>query len=405
MTPIFYSLPPAGNKVLLTTIVNAVKSVGDRSKVEWFGFLQGFLGSHRLFHLSSGRAALWLILKSQSELRPHKREVIIPAYTCPAVASAVLRAGLQPILADINLTDFGFSNEDLNRKITSNTLAVIVVHLFGYPANLGEVYEFCKQHDVFLVEDAAQAFGNTVFNSPDKKLGLLGDAGFFSFGRGKPLSVMHGGILVTSSEEIYQGAKKIYGGLNHSSKFQDLKYFFMVSSYSVFSNPYLYWIPQRMPFLHLGETSFEADFVISRGVDSAGSIINKMVSFLGQNKDIRSKNSSWYAENLKELPFVQKSPLPSYPYLRYPFMVEHNGLRDCILENLISLGTGAALFYPSPLNELPGLKEILQDGNSYPNSKKLSKTLITLPVHAGVKQSDRERIKSTIQKIIESEGD
>jgi dTDP-4-amino-4,6-dideoxygalactose transaminase len=121
-----------------------------------------------------------------------------------------LKTGLRPILADINLTDIGFSTEDLHRKITTNTSAVIVVHLLGYPANPDEVDESCKPQDIFIVEDAAQAFGNTTSDLPERKLGLSCDAGFFSFGRGKPLTVMHGGILVTNSEEIYRRAIKIY---------------------------------------------------------------------------------------------------------------------------------------------------------------------------------------------------
>ena len=366
--------------------------------------MEDFLEPGHFLYLSSGRAALWLILKAQSEVKPHKREVIIPAYTCPSVVSAVLRAGLKAVLADINLTDFGFSIRDLSEKITASTLAVIVVHLFGYPANIDEVQECCRDRKVFVIEDAAQAFGNTVLDSPNKKLGLLGDAGFFSFGRGKPLNVMHGGILVTNSEAIYEGAKKIYESIKHASRFQDLKCFFMVGSYWAFSNPYLYWIPRRLSFLHLGETSFETDFVIAKGDNSARAIIDEMVSFLEEEKRTRAKNSSWYASNLEGLPFVRTPPNPCFPYLRYPFMVEDGRLRDGILKRLSSHGTGAALFYPSPLNELPGLKEILKDSNCYPNAEKLSKMLITLPVHGGVKQSDRERIKTITEKVMKNEG-
>jgi dTDP-4-amino-4,6-dideoxygalactose transaminase len=365
--------------------------------------MRQFLGDQYALYLSSGRAALWLILEALSQIKPSRREVIIPAYTCPAVAAAILKAGLHPILADINLTDFGFSMEDLNEKVTANTLAVIVVHLFGYPAGLDHVYEFLQQHHVFLVEDAAQAFGNKMKDLPQMKLGLLGDAGFFSFGRGKPLNMMHGGVLVTNSEEIYQDAKRIYQGQNHSSRLQDLKYISMLGLYLLFSHPYLYWIPKRIPFLHLGETIFEPDFEISKILRFPKLLLEEMMAFITRDQEIRERNSSWYSEALRDIPYVRKPPAPEFPYLRYPLIVEGGGLRDRILENLKYHGTGAALFYPSPLNELPGLKEILQDKRRYPNSERLSKTLITLPVHGGLRQSDREKIKAIVAKAEESE--
>ena len=70
--------------------------------------------------------------------------------------------------------------------------------------------KLCRENDVFLVEDAAQAFGNIVCGPSERKLGLLGDAGFFSFGRGKPISALHGGLAVTGSAEIREQADLVY---------------------------------------------------------------------------------------------------------------------------------------------------------------------------------------------------
>jgi dTDP-4-amino-4,6-dideoxygalactose transaminase len=312
------------------------------------------------------------------------------------VASAVLRAGLLPVLADINLTDFGFSMEDLNNKITDHTLAVVIVHLLGYPANIDEVYRFCKQHDLFLIEDAAQAFGNGMKEPSEMKLGLIGDAGFFSFGRGKPLTIMHGGLLVTGSEEIYFGAEKIYQRIRRASKLQSLKYLFGLSSYLIFSHPHLYWMIEKLPFLHLGETIFESDFEVSKFLRIPELILNEMMEFVNQEKEIRKSNSSWYSKAFRDTPYLRQPPALEFPYLRYPLMVEGAGHRDRILKNLKRHGTGAALFYPTPLNELPKLKEILQDEKRYPNSERLSKTLITLPVHARLRHSDREKIRDLV---------
>jgi dTDP-4-amino-4,6-dideoxygalactose transaminase len=396
--PLFYSLPPAGNKIPIKAIAKAIKD-GGRFSAGSFEPIKNLLPAKYLLYLSSGRAALWLLLKALSRIRPDKQEVIIPAYTCPAVASAILKAGLKIVLCDINLDDFGFSKNELERKIGKSTLAVILVHLFGYPANIGQVKEWCRKHGIYLIEDAAQAFGNSLPDSPESKLGLLADAGFFSFGRGKPVTVLHGGILATNSEEIFREAGKFYGNLNHS-RFQNLRYGMLLSSYSVFSNPYLYWIPQSMPFLHLGETIFEPDLLVSGGASLAASLMIGICDGIENEKTVRQENAQWYYENLESIPGIQGPKNPDFPYLRYPLFIENKDLRDRILDQLTSHGTGATLFYPSPLNELPKLKEILRDTNIYPNAKQISDSLITLPVHSGVTDSNRHNILRIIKNSV-----
>ena len=151
-----YCLPPVRNEVSPSGVMGACLA---SLRPEGNGFMESmrtFLGAGRLWYLSSGRAALWLILKALSALKP-KKEVLIPAYACPAIPAAVFKAGLKPVLVDINLTDFGFDHQDLERKIGKDTLAVIVVHLFGYPAAVDPALKLCRENGVFLVEDGAQA--------------------------------------------------------------------------------------------------------------------------------------------------------------------------------------------------------------------------------------------------------
>jgi len=389
----FYSLPPAGNKIPIRAILRAIKEVRKEDAENFLEPIKIYLATQNLLFLSSGRAALWLILKALSKLHPERAEVVIPAYTCPALASAVLKAGLKPVLCDINLNDFGFSREALEGKVSKKTLAVILVHLFGYPANIHEVREICQKHGTFMVEDAAQAFGNCLSDSDGSKLGLLGDAGFFSFGRGKPISLMHGGLLVTNSEEIFSKAAEIYGDLNHKGDFPNFRYGINLASYSMLSNPHMYWIPQRLPFLHLGETIFEPDFVRSEGTQLAGVLAGKMIESVEQEKEVRQANSEWYSGNLGNIPRVEAVPSTRFPYLRYPLLVKDREMRDGVLDLLMSQGTGAAMFYPCPLNELPVLREVLKDNRDYPNARKLSDTLITLPVHSGVTETIRNKIK------------
>ncbi len=394
--PLFYFFSPEGNKIPVKAVMRALKN-GGKSQAVAFEPIRKLLPAKYLFYLSSGRAALYLLLRALSRIRPDRQEVVIPAYTCPAVASAVLKAGLKVILCDINLNDFGFSRDDLAKKVGSKTLAVVLVHLFGSPADIQFPRECCDKYGVYLVEDAAQAFGNSLPNSPESRLGLLSDAGFFSFGRGKPVSVLHGGILATNLEEISRHAGDLMNTLNHR-RFQNQRYGMLLSSYSIFSTPYLYWIPQSIPFLHLGETIFEPNFQVSAGATLAASLMAEICNGIENEKRVRQENTRWYYGNLGSTPHVQSPLNNGFPYLRYPLLVRNKNLRDKILSRLMSRGTGAALFYPVPVNELPKLKELLNDTNVYPNAKQLSDSLITLPVHSGVTDSIRAEIVEIIKK-------
>ena len=361
--------------------------------------LQRQFGAEHVFYLSSGRAALWLILRALSILEPNRREVVIPAYTCPAVASAILKAGLKPVLADIDRDSFGFLRSDLMRKVGDNTLAVIAVHLFGLATEVEDSCADCRQYGIFLVEDRAQALG--ILPDPQKRgSGLKADVSFFSFGRGKPLSVMHGGLVATSSEEICRAANGVFRDLRAPTLVSSAKYALTLGSYLLFSNPRFYWIPESLPFLHLGETIFEPDFELSKGLRFPGLILSELTALAEEEQETRKRNSAWYSEQFKDSPHIRKPPKEAFPYLRYPLILEQSGLRDGIVKDLKRHGAGAARLYPCPLNELPGLREILQDSTVYANSRKLSENLITLPVHSGVTQTLLETIKTTVLRAV-----
>jgi perosamine synthetase len=398
-TPLFHSIPPAGNKIPSLAILRSFKRRLSKSHETESLSLRRFLGDAHILHLSSGRAALWVILKAISALQAERKRVIIPAYTCPAVASAVLKAGLQPVLCDINLDNFGYSVDDLANVLDNDVLAVIAVHLFGFPTNIDVVTPLCREHDVFVVEDAAQAFGNDVPSSGNK-LGLIGDVGFYSFGRGKPLSVLHGGLTATASEEIHEQCLRIYDTLYSQKNIcTDLTYFASLFGYRLFSNPYLYRIVQSIPFLHLGETIFDPDFPVSKGSDIASGIVETLLEGLENNKKNRMKKTQWYNKNLPDTVTLTRLSSVGYPFLRYPLVMKDKIHRDALLKGLASVGISGALFYPCPLNELDGLWELLDDYRTYINAKSLSERLITLPVHEGVTEHDMIRIRSVIQHL------
>lgn len=383
-----YSLPPVGERIGGEKILKHIVRCGDAPPNSF----ETFLKTKYFFCVGSGKTALWLGFRSLSRLRPARREIIVPAYACPDIVSAVLKAGLKPVLSDINPDDFGYSIKDLRRTIGSDTLAVVHAHFLGHPGNFNEVRDFCKENDIFIVEDAAQAFGNLSLDTPPNQLGTLGDIGIFSFGRGKPVSVLHGGILCTNSDEIYDSAKLFYQRLSKPPKTESLIHPCLLLGYDFFMSPYFFWIVQRMPMLHLGQTIFNPDFAIRGPMTYAFRLAADVASRLERDKGIRAANCEFYRQHFENGSMAANNPTPYFPYLRYPLVIKDPWSRDRILSKMAFFGTGAARLYPCPLNELDGLKEVLGDKKIYDGARLLSKCLITLPVHSGVAAGQRRRI-------------
>ncbi len=126
-------------------------------------------------------------------------EVIVPAYTFIATATAVIQLGAIPVFADIEKESLHLDAVSVEEKITSRTSAVIPVHIGGRPADMTRLSGICEYHDIKMVEDAAQAWGSEWKNM---RVGTLGDAGIFSFQSSKNINAGEGGIVLTNDEEI-----------------------------------------------------------------------------------------------------------------------------------------------------------------------------------------------------------
>ena len=111
--------------------------------------------------------------------------------------------------------------------------------------------------------------------------------------------------------------------------------------------------------MHLGETVFEPDFEIYKTSNFSEAMLSVMIGSTSREKKIREEHSSWYSTVFKDVRYIRKPPVSSFPYLRYPLLIEDVNLRNQLLIHLRHRGTGAALFYPCPLNQLPGLRRSL----------------------------------------------
>jgi len=211
--------------------------------------------------VSSGKAALTLILKAIHSLSPEKKSVLIPAYTCYSVASSVVKAGLSVNLGDIDPETLDFNYSLLESQLTGQTLCLVINHLLGRPADLDHCLNLARSKGIWVVEDAAQAMG---IGCQGKAAGTRGDVGFFSLGRGKVICAVEGGIIVTRNPDLAAALQKEYRKLPPYTWQEKVILLAKAIALVCFLRPSIYWLPDHLPFLKLGQTEFSTQFPLKR---------------------------------------------------------------------------------------------------------------------------------------------
>lgn len=156
-----------------------------------------YVGTEHAVAVSNGTAAIQLVLKAIG-LEPGD-EVIVPSLTFGSTATAVVHQAGVPVFADIDRELYTLDHTDLERCFTDETAAVMPVHLYGHPAEMDEIRAFADDHDLYVIEDAAQAHGAAYRG---QRVGSIGDAGCFSFYATKNITTGEGGIVTTDNDEI-----------------------------------------------------------------------------------------------------------------------------------------------------------------------------------------------------------
>ena len=157
-------------------------------------------GTEHAILMTSGHAALTAALVALG-VGPGD-QVIVPAYTYISTALAVVAAGAIPVIAEVDET-LTISPEDIEKKITKHTKAIMPVHIQGFPCNMDAIMAIAKKHGLYVVEDACQADGGKY---KGKTLGTIGDAGAYSFNYFKVISCGEGGALLTNNQKVFERA-------------------------------------------------------------------------------------------------------------------------------------------------------------------------------------------------------
>ena len=385
---------PAGAPLPVRTVLPALFRRNDRRLAR---LLEERLGARYAFFASSGRAALAVLLAALRE-GSDRREVVMPAYTCFSVPSAVARAGLTIRLCDVDPKTLDLDQNALARLDLSRALCIVPSGLYGLPSDLAALEPIARSAGAALVDDAAQCLGATQAGKP---CGTFGDAGFYSLGRGKGITTMGGGILVTRQGAL---ARKIERHVERLPRASTLEVGVAVATslvYAAMLAPSRYWMLDRLPFLGLGRSHFEPDFPIA----ALSAYQRRLAVELWPHVDAYNRIRRANAEGLRAgiggvegievpRPIDGTSPI----YLRFPILARDETHRRDLLERLTRAGIGASASYPTSIEEIPDIgRHLAPDQEACPGARAVAARMLTLPTHPGVTPDDIERTVAIVR--------
>ena len=154
--------------------------------------------------VSSGTAALEIGMKSLNLKKGD--EVIIPTFSIISTALCVIKLGLKPVLVDSNIYTWNMDSDQVIKKITKKTKAIIITHIYGFPVDMKKILAIAKKKNIKIIEDSAEMIGQTYFK---KRCGTFGDLSTFSFYANKHITTGEGGMILTNNKKIYNKCKSL----------------------------------------------------------------------------------------------------------------------------------------------------------------------------------------------------
>ncbi len=314
---------------------------------------------------SNGTVGLHLTLLAMG-VKPGD-EIILPTLTYIATANAIVYCNAKPVFVDSDPETWNIDPNKIEDKITKKTKGIIVVHLYGHPVDMDPIRKIAKKHDLFIVEDAAEAHGAEY---KKKKVGSIGDIGVFSFFGNKIITTGEGGMVVTNSKKI-DGKVRLFKGQGVSSK---KRYWFLKVGYNY-----------RM-------TNIQAALGLAQ--------LEKIDTHLAT----RRKIANLYFENFKDVKEYISLPVEKHwakhVFWMFTILLKDNVKisRDKFMLKLQKRGIETRpIFYPIHL--LPPYKN---GKESYPRAEKISERGISLPTHAGLTAKDISYIAHQVKSICKS---
>lgn len=329
------------------------------SKGEFIGRFEagfaGYIGARHALSVCNGTVAIHLALHALG-IGPGA-EVIVPSLTYVASVNPILQVGATPVFVDSDRHTWQMDPEDVRRKITPRTRAVLAVHLYGLACDMAALTSICREHDLFLVEDCAEAFG-TRFEGGHA--GTFGDVATFSFFGNKTITTGEGGMVVTSDDKLKD---RLYH-LKTQGVVPDREYWHDEMAFN-------YRMTNICAAIGLAQLE-QADDILARKRLIAG----------------------WYREGLHGLPLVLHAETPGtvHSFWLCTIMLDDESLRQPLRKHLFAQRIETRpTFYPChtlPHYAKPGEST----SNPHPNAQWLSERGINLPSYPGLTEAQVQAI-------------
>lgn len=372
-------LAPVGNRISLKSGAQSM--------------LETELSGHQ-YWLDSGTSALALALLDARASFPEvdKPRAIIPGYCCPDLIAACVFAGVEAVAIDINANDPSYDLEQLRLHLDANVIAVIAVNFLGIAERLDELRQLIATLGLRarLIEDNAQWFP-----ASKSAMNFTSDYVTFSFGRGKPMSLLGGG-LVCAKAPLAESVLALIQKPPPSSRLLALK----VSAYNLLLTPQLYLLLNRNPWLRLGETRYVPLTIIQQFDDYRHSLLTANFARYSARRDDWSQRLETVARASNSQSLDVSCRLRQRQLLRYPLLCVDEATRDKLLQQLCVLGLGASPLYAAAIDQIEGVDGLVVVPSELKNSAVFARRLITLPVHAQVTQRHQARILALIGAVL-----
>lgn len=322
---------------------------------------------------NSGTSALHAVLLAYGIRQGD--EVIVPSFTFIATANAPLFVGAKPVFADIEDSTFGLDPNDVERKITKKTKAIMPIHYGGLPCRIEELKKIADEYDLLLIEDAAESIGASING---RKVGSFGDAAMFSFCGNKVITTGEGGIILTNSGEIYERFKLIrsHGRLE--------------------SEPY-FMTTKTLDYIMLGYNWRISSITAALGLAQMEKL-DKVI-------EMRMKNAEYMTRKLSRIDGVEiPNPPNGYFHVYQMYTIKIKGgrrVRDALKDHLAERGIMSKVYFePVHLTHFYR-KKFGFKGGELPVTERLSSEVLTLPLYPTMTIEEMEYIVESIKEFFQ----
>jgi dTDP-4-amino-4,6-dideoxygalactose transaminase len=315
-----------------------------------------YIGSNHCIGVANGTDALEISIEALN--LPPRSEILVPALSFISTSEAVSRQGHQVKFVDIN-EDFTICTEDLISKITSNTKALICVHLYGHPCKMKELLAISKKFKLYLIEDCAQAHGAKY---DGVSVGTFGHISTFSFYPGKNLGAYgDAGAILTNNKSLSGKCRMI---ANHGRK-------------------------EKYDHLFEGRNS-RLDTI-------QAAVLSVKLKYLDEWIKKRNFAASYYNENLKNIQQIRTPIISEKVYHSFHLYVIQTKKRDELMSFLKNKGIESGIHYPILLPNLKAYSNY--NFNNFQKSTELTKNILSLPIGEHLEIKELEFIVKTIKSF------